>query len=732
MPTGRDDPGQSARRRDAAVAATGYLLLALWATWPLAPQMSDHLLGIDPERFRQASALGMADHYLNLWILTWGAHAIPWAPCSFFDANIFHPLAEALATGEHMLGAWPWFAPLYAATGNPIAAANGLVFLSFVLGGLGMYLLIVDITGRRSAGFVAGIVFAFAPWRILWLVHLQLVGVHLFPFALLWMRRALESPGPPGRSRHRALLGFFVCVLLQALTSYYLAYMCAVMCVGVVPWLRRTPGTGPTRPAGVIVTGTLAAAVLGLLSGPYLRLAESGIVPAGTNAQDLSWLRLASANVPELFVRGSPQYAGAVPVALALIGAWPSRARWRVTLLFVWCAASGLVLGLGPVWNDHPLPYQWLARWVPGFSTMRVPERFIILATLGVAGLAGLGAARLQGGVGRLLPAGARIGRGAVAGAVLVALWIDWLPHEARLALRRFPTLAEAPPVYHWLAEHGEGGPLLEVPARQGGFAAAEQHARSQYFSTLHWLPLLGGYSGYQPAFLDVYAELARRLPEREALQTLVNIVDVSWIVVRTAELLPPQRAAWTEPGAGVERVEELDGEVVFRVTLEPTADWRGHLRARGPETTTFAGLPIAPVPPADRRAVLDVSAPAQPLRPGEAVGVWVEVTSLAATPWPCFAVRADGVVRVWARWLADGEPTGKPSSARIPVDLAAGGTARVPLAVWGPEDPGRYHLEIAVGQEEASHPEAWRAGTRVLSLDVVDAGREDARGPDA
>ena len=708
------------------LAGLAYLLLAVYATWPLARRAGDHLYGIDPVRWAGAAPLGMADHYLNLWILSWVCHALRHAPGALFDANIFHPLPESLATGEHLLGAVPWYAPVFAATGNPIAAANALVFVSFVLGGLGMYLLVLGVTERRGAAFIAGVVFAFAPWRFAWLVHLQLVGVHVLPFMVLFLRRALE------RGRAVSVLAFGIALLLQALTSYYLAYMCAVLCAAVLLWIpRSSPGGAWRRVGAVLVAGATAAVVVGLVSRPYLRLAARGLLPSGAEAQALSWLQIASAQPAEFFVRGSPQYAGLVPVALAAIGLGHAGGGLRLRLLFLWAAASGFALSLGPMSGEHHLPYEWLARWIPGFSTMRVPERFVILATFGVAGLCGIGTARLQTLVTTRLRSrpGLRSRstlptvNGMLTALVLAALLLDWVPREMRLGLRRFSTLAESPPVYRWLAEHGSGLPLLEVPARRGGFVAAEAQARSQYRSVLHWLPLLGGYNGYQPPFLDLYADLARDLPAEDALQTLVNVVDVGWVLVHTDELDPVSRIAWQGDPRGLERAVELGNDVVFRVVLGPTEDWRAHLREPGPEATTFAGLPIQPVPYDGREAIIDGDVPKRRLSRRQALSIAVRVTNPTAVRWPCFAAGTEGVVRLWGTWLtADGKAVGQPASARIPRDLGAGEQADVTLVTWSPAEAGRYVLELGVGQGAPGDPAAWRAGPRRFEVEVVGA----------
>ena len=54
----------------------------------------------------------------------------------------------------------------FAATGNMVLCYNLLFLSTIVLAGWGMYLLVRELTGRPLAAFVAGLAFAFAPYRI--------------------------------------------------------------------------------------------------------------------------------------------------------------------------------------------------------------------------------------------------------------------------------------------------------------------------------------------------------------------------------------------------------------------------------------------------------------------------------------------------------------------------------------------------------------------------------------
>ncbi|HLG55740.1 MAG TPA: hypothetical protein VI485_10445 [Vicinamibacterales bacterium] len=209
--------------RRAWQAFAAYLGLAIIATWPLARG-----LGRDV-------AWDLGDSVFVMWALAWdGDHLLAIlqgnlsAITTFFDANIFHPASLTLAYSEHFIAQAVQVLPVWAVTGNPILCYNLLLLSTFALSGLGAYLFVRELTGNPRAAFVAGLLFAFAPYRIPQSSHLQVLSSQWMPFALYGLRRyfaSIEVAGGAQGGRWRPLAGAAMALVAQNLScGYYLMF----------------------------------------------------------------------------------------------------------------------------------------------------------------------------------------------------------------------------------------------------------------------------------------------------------------------------------------------------------------------------------------------------------------------------------------------------------------------------------------------------------------------------
>jgi hypothetical protein len=245
-------------------AAAAYLALTIVATWPLARG-----LGRDVP-----SDLG--DPVFVMWVLAWDCQqllAILRGDVSrlatFFDANIFHPLPLTLAYSEHFIAQAVQVLPVWALTGNPILCYNLLYLSTFVLSGLGAYLFVRELTGNPRAAFVAGVLFAFAPYRFPQSSHLQVLSSQWMPFALYGFRRYFDSIDAQARTgRWRPLIGAGAALVAQNLScTYYLMFFAPAVIAYVIWEIWRRNLWSHMR---LWIQLTTAALVVGALTVPLL------------------------------------------------------------------------------------------------------------------------------------------------------------------------------------------------------------------------------------------------------------------------------------------------------------------------------------------------------------------------------------------------------------------------------------------------------------------------------
>jgi len=219
-----------------------------------------------PLSFHPGSGIRDAgDPLLNTWIMSWTGRQIFRRPAELFQANIFHPYPNALAFSEHLLPPALAAAPVTLLTGNPVLGHNFAFLLAFILSGFGTWLLVRSLTGSSAAGFLAGLVFSFGPYKIMHISHLQLLWSVGIPFLFYYLHRYADRE----RSVDAWLFAGFL--TLQSLSCvYYGLFSLAVLALGLPLFLlfrRRRP----TVRFLVRLAVPLAAAgtVLVLFSLPY-------------------------------------------------------------------------------------------------------------------------------------------------------------------------------------------------------------------------------------------------------------------------------------------------------------------------------------------------------------------------------------------------------------------------------------------------------------------------------
>jgi hypothetical protein len=212
-------------------------------------------------------------------------------------------------------------------------------------------------------------------------------------------------------------------------------------------------------------------------------------------------------------------YVGSLGLLLAAWGAWRSRGpAWAGGLLL---AGLGLFLAAGR-WNPVYYALYWV---VPGFDLFRAPARWMMLYTLGMAVLAGLGWAQVTARLGTRLPA------------YLVAAGIGLLGLDLLLAARALPhTHTTAPQAVYDVRT--APAHLLSDPVRAALHPAAAGRFLSMSAIT------------FDPGDMGDYAAILRDGPDAPLDS---RAFDQLLIALKAQEILAPNLALlW--------RVPSLDG----------------------------------------------------------------------------------------------------------------------------------------------------------------------------
>jgi hypothetical protein len=510
----------SPQTRDACVACLVAFLLAILLTWPLALRLGS------------ASRIDSGDGRHGVWNVAWVAHALTTQPSSLFDANIFYPHRQALAYSEANLVAGVVAVPVWLVTKNPLASYNAVVLLAFAGAALAGYLLLRVLGGSRLGASIAGLTYSFSPYMFAHIPHIQLLMTFGPALSLAAMHHFTKAPSV----RRGLALGGALAVTGLA-CAYYGIFSGLIVGVGLLWSLITDRRLTDTRFwMGIAVAAVVVVTVVGPFFVPYLAIRDAGF------ARSLDSARLHSADgraylaspvlvhrwmLPLIGQWREVLFPGFQPLMLAAVAvALAARARAgisrRTVALYVTIAALVFWSSLGP---DAGL-YAWLYHGIPAFSFLRAPARFGVLVTLCIAVLSGLAVSSLQH-------------RRWKAGPWLAAALVTVAVAESYVGPQRLAAMPSVARAYQRLAVMPRA-PVVEFPFHRG---AADRHRHTEYMlmSTVHWQPLVNGYSDYIPAdFFDATPLLAS-FPSARAWDT-IRRREVRWVVVHFNHYTPDER----------------------------------------------------------------------------------------------------------------------------------------------------------------------------------------------
>jgi hypothetical protein len=479
-----------------------YLGATLVMTWPLAAGLTRDL------------PADLGDSLLNCYLLDWSAAHLGRAAQGDWRAfqdwqtpGMFHPEPLTIAYSDHLLAQALQILPVYLATGNLILCYNLLFLSTFVLSALGTFVVVRQLTGNARAAFLAGLCYAFAPFRVAQFTHLQILSSQWMPFVLAGIHRFVET------RRRTFLLGAAAALAAQNLSSSYFMVLFAPFAVAYAGYELWRRGLARDRRVWTALGAAFLAAALvtAPFMWPYLEARALGVPPRGLDevryysADLLSYLTTTpSVRVwggvmqafpkpeGELFPGLVPALFGFLAVAVGMHAGWRRRRELpragggrRVAAALALTVALAYTAAFGAALVTDALNV--------GFVTLRLRGKWRLLLVALAAWTALLALSRRARAVIADAP---RSATAFYATALLVAVVLSCGP---TLFVAGEPRLDPAP--YLWLYRYVPGFDGLRVPARFGMLA-------------MLFLAILAGVGA---------AAVERRLRRAGALVTLVG-----------------------------------------------------------------------------------------------------------------------------------------------------------------------------------------------------------------
>ena len=382
----------------------------------------------------------------------------------FFSHRIAHPHGEDLRPYVGISLHLYYYLP-FAVLPNPLLRYNALMLLTLALNGFCAYRLARRLTPSIFAAVLGGALFMLSPYALLKLetAFLQKTILWWIPLFVLEALRFLEDRTP----RRAALAGLAWALMLLTYAPYAIYALVAAAVMLAVHAARR-----PREVPGLLMRAWPALVPAGLALGLLVPSIAGGISHGDAIPQAIVEAPRGCLDLRHPF-RSLP-YADFIPMTrhlpagisllgtalgiVALVRRRPHAPLFAaIAAVFVILALGCHLHSLGPPFDAVPLPYDALARHVPGGDRLGFPIRALPFADLALAMLAALAV----GGTGRWFanrPAWAASAAGAAIVLAAVAerrlLWPELFPLRA--------TAHGLPPEVRWL--RGRGGTVLHLP----------------------------------------------------------------------------------------------------------------------------------------------------------------------------------------------------------------------------------------------------------------------------
>jgi len=549
-----------------------YFLAAVAFTYPLIKHISE---SVSPD---------LGDPLFMSWLISWNQHWLLSANHSLsalYNTNIFYPYLRTLAFSDLMLVPSLATLPLRLFTTNPLIIANLTLMSLMAFTGLAMFLLIRHLTGSSLIALLIGLFYAFSPYHLSQVGHIQLQTDGLLIMALLFLHKYLDDKLPG----FLFISGLFIA--LQALTAWYYAVYAALI-FGLFVVYFAVSGLIKLNKKFIFslsVTIFFSAAIMLPFTLPYLHLHNTlpnfvrnigetrvySAVPLDyllTVKQSRLWGQVVGLGVDSIETVLFPGLAIVILALASLVGIksdfFKRQRAARIKVFYLLAAIMGFIMSLGPYRRvfGHiiPLPFGVAFSTLPAFKIMRVPARFGIFVLLGLSVMAAYGLKWLF----QLWSDKRLFGAGADLALMLGFILIVAQTLSGPIAISKpISSGTRIPPMYKWLAKQDRYNAIIEVPL------ATSSDVKYEYFSSYHKKNLVNGYSGYAPPTWGKLNMDLEHFPDARSLEAIYKS-GADGLIVHTNDMDGWNKQWLNKVKLKFRPIKRANGDYFFEINRAP------------------------------------------------------------------------------------------------------------------------------------------------------------------
>ncbi len=365
------------RAKVACLLALGYATLTILFTYPTVWNFTTHHIG-----------QSTGDAKIYLWNYWWLKKALFELGTNPFETEwIFYPIGIGLSLHTLASALGFVFATVSELIGNETASANLIILWTFVASGLGTYALARRLGATKEGAFLAGLAFAFCPYRTTRLAgHYDLLGTEWIPLYVLLLFEISDRDRFP---MAMITLAGIVAALCGYTSLSYLLFLTLFTILFAIYYHKRW--------RKIVLRFASVSAIVLILMAPFFFQMYHDLT--NWNYQPYTGADRYSADVLSYVVPPSGQtffpgfnfdenitestvFSGYLLLFLALIGI--KNHFWALCASVLIILSLGSSLHIGGMDTGLMLPFQ-LFESVPVLNNMRAPSRFAIIVVLSLS-----------------------------------------------------------------------------------------------------------------------------------------------------------------------------------------------------------------------------------------------------------------------------------------------------------------------------------------------------------